>query len=237
MSTVRRRTLVRAAAVTACAGSLLALPAAAALAEGVPAASAAHSAAPQRTPVKSLALADGVSTAKVYRIAEGVYRADILTSDGRTAATLTSRDGVTAMGSAGELHAALDSDGRLTSWVGDASAKNGSHAVGGDGYKTGTRSGQVVAASVPRTGSASDSRGESGGSSGNSSNSGASGNSGNSASDSRSVAAARGEVLRLKTLADGPGEGVLLLAAGGAIAAVGAAGLGFAMLRRGRTSD
>ncbi|MFD8794707.1 hypothetical protein, partial [Streptomyces vinaceus] len=39
----------------------------------------------------------------------------------------------------------------------------------------------------------------------------------------------------LDTLADGPGDGVLLLAAGGGIAAVGAAGLGFAMLRRGRT--
>ncbi|MEU9373806.1 hypothetical protein AB0D94_08570 [Streptomyces sp. NPDC048255] len=234
MSTVRRRTLVRAAAVTACAGSLLALPAAAALAEGVPAASAAHSAAPQRTPVKSLALADGVSTAKVYRIAEGVYRADILTADGRTAATLTSRDGVTAVGSAGELHAALDSGGRLTSWVGDASAKNGGHAVEGDGYKTGTRSGQVVAASVPRTDSGADGRGESGAPSGSS---GTSTDSTDSGGDSRSVAAARGEVLRLKTLADGPGEGVLLLAAGGGIAAVGAAGLGFAMLRRGRTSD
>lgn len=237
MSTVRRRTLVRAAAVTACAGSLLALPAAAALAEGVPAASAAHSAAPQRTPVKSLALADGVSTAKVYRIAEGVYRADILTADGRTAATLTSRDGVTAVGSAGELHAALDSGGRLTSWVGEASANNGGHAVEGDGYKTGTRSGQVVAASVPRMGSGADSRGESGAHSGSSGTSGSSAASADSGSDSRSVAAARGEVLRLTTLADGPGEGVLLLAAGGGIAAVGAAGLGFAMLRRGRTSD
>ncbi|MFD8950619.1 hypothetical protein ACFV0B_17340 [Streptomyces xanthophaeus] len=223
MSTVSRRTLVRAAAVTACAGSLLALPAAAALAEGVPAASSAHSSAPQRTLVKSLSLADGVSTAKVYRVAEGVYRADILTSDGRTAATLNSRDGVTAVGSAGELHAALDSEGRLTSWVGDAPARGGDHTVAGDGYKTGTRGagtggGQVVPASVPRPGPATDTDTSSGG------------------ADGRSVADGRGDVLRLETLADGPGEGVLLLAAGGGIAAIGAAGLGFAMLRRGRTN-
>ncbi|MGW7109250.1 hypothetical protein ACWGHU_24140 [Streptomyces xanthophaeus] len=223
MSTVSRRTLVRAAAVTACAGSLLALPAAAALAEGVPAASSAHSAAPQRTLVKSLSLADGVSTAKIYRVAEGVYRADILTSDGRTAATLNSRDGVTAVGSAGELHAALDSEGRLTSWVGDAPARGGDHTVAGDGYKTGTRGagtggGQVVPASVPRPGPATDTDTSSGD------------------ADGRSVADGRGDVLRLETLADGPGEGVLLLAAGGGIAAIGAAGLGFAMLRRGRTN-
>ncbi|MEU9105313.1 hypothetical protein AB0D54_13220 [Streptomyces xanthophaeus] len=225
MSTVSRRTLVRAAAVTACAGSLLALPAAAALAEGVPAASSAHSAAPQRTLVKSLSLADGVSTAKVYRVAEGVYRADILTFDGRTATTLNSRDGVTAVGSAGELHAALDSEGRLTSWVGDAPARGGDHTVAGDGYKTGTRGtatggGQVVPASVPRTGPATDTT--TGTATGG--------------ADGRSVADGRGDVLRLETLADGPGEGVLLLAAGGGIAAIGAAGLGFAMLRRGRTN-
>lgn len=223
MSTVSRRTLVRAAAVTACAGSLLALPTAVALAEGIPAASAAHSAAPQPLPVKSLALADGVSTAKVYRIAEGAYRADILTSDGRTAASLTSRDGataVTAAGAVGDLHAALDSEGRLTSWVGDAPARGGDHTVAADGFKTGTRTrtGQVLAASVPRTDSAAvqEDNGKNG--------------------EGRSVTAGRGDVLRLETLADGPGEGVLLLAAGGGIAAIGAAGLGFAMLRRGRTS-
>ncbi|MFD3697726.1 hypothetical protein ACFWUZ_16495 [Streptomyces sp. NPDC058646] len=230
MSTVSRRTLVRAVAVTACAGSLLALPAAAALAEGVPAASSAHSASPQPTLVKTLSLADGVSTAKVYRIAAGVHRADILTSDGRTAATLTSRDGVTVFGSAGELNAALDSDGRLTSWVGDAPARGGSHPVDGDGdgHKTGTRNGQVIAASLPSPGSA---PGNAGSSDGKGVDEAA------RAGDSRSVAAARGEVLRLKSLADGPGEGVLLLGAGAGIAAVGAAGLGFAMLRRGRTSD
>ncbi|MEV7519745.1 hypothetical protein [Streptomyces sp. NPDC091371] len=200
MSTVRRRTLVRAAAVTACAGSLLALPTAAALAEGVPAASSAHSAAPQRTLVKTLALADGVSTAKVYRVAKDAYQADILAADGRRATTLTSRDGVTGVGGAGELHASLASDGRLTSWVGDAPAQGG-HAVA---YKTGTRTGQVV----PVAAAAAKTEPESTGS-----------------ADAR----------RLGTLADGPGEGVLLLAAGGGIAAVGAAGLGFAMLRRGRT--
>ncbi|MFC9295151.1 hypothetical protein ACFTWH_24515 [Streptomyces sp. NPDC057011] len=207
MSTVSRRTLVRAAAVTACAGSLLALPTAAALAEGVPAASSAHSAGPQRTLVKSLALADGVSTAKVYRVAKDAYQADILTAEGHTAATLTSRDGVTAVGGAGDLHAALRSDGRLTSWVGDAPAPGAAHGVAGDGYKTGTRSGggsgQVVPASAPK--------------------------------GTRTVSDGPADVQRLHSLADGPGDGMLLLAAGGGIAAVGAAGLGFAMLRRGRT--
>ena len=102
MSTVSRRTLVRAVAVTACAGSLLALPTAAALAEGVPAASSARSAGPQGVLVKSLSLADGTSTAKVYRLAEGAYRADILTAEGHKAASLTSRDGVTQIMSHGE---------------------------------------------------------------------------------------------------------------------------------------
>lgn len=212
MSTVSRRTLVRAAAVTVCAGGLLALPAAAALAEGVPAAASAHSAGPQRTLLKSLSLADGVSTAKVYRVGKGAYEADILTADGLKAATLTSRAGVTGTGGAGELRASLDADGRLTSWVGDAPARGAGHAVAGDGHKTGTRNGQVVPASLPASGSTS-----------------------GSASGNRVVATGPVDALRLNTLADEPGEGVLLLAAGGGIAAVGAAGLGFAMLRRGRT--
>ncbi|WP_328927633.1 hypothetical protein OG429_25800 [Streptomyces sp. NBC_00190] len=207
MSTVSRRTVVRAAAVTACAGSLLALPTAAALAEGVPAASAAHSAGPRGVLVKSLALADGTSTAKVYRIADGAYQADILTAEGYKATTLTSHDGITGFGSAGELHASLESDGRLTSWVGGAPAGAVAHAVGGEGHKTGTRSRQVVPASASKA---------AGGGIG-------------------AVATGPAGVQRLNTLADGPGEGVLLLAAGGGIAAVGAAGLGFAMLRRGRT--
>ncbi|MEV7582793.1 hypothetical protein ACIRUY_19420 [Streptomyces erythrochromogenes] len=208
MSTVRRRTLVRAAAVTACAGSLLALPTAAALAEGVPAASSAHSSAPQRTLVKSLSLADGVSTAKVYRTAKGAYQADILAADGARATTLTSRDGVTDVGGSGDLHAALDSAGRLTSWAGDAPAQDGGHAVAGDGHKTGTRDGQIVPVSAERRAAA---------------------------GDTRVLEATSAEGRRLSTLADGPGDGMLLLAAGGGIAAVGAAGLGFAMLRRGRT--
>ncbi|MGW7100474.1 hypothetical protein [Streptomyces sp. NPDC054838] len=104
MTTVSRRTLVRAAAVTACAGALLAVPVAAALAEGMPAAPAGT-----RAPGGSPSLADG----------------------------------------------------RLSSWVGAA---------------TPGPEGQAPA-----------------------------------------------------------GNGALLLAAGGGIAAVGAAGLGFAMLRRGRT--
>ncbi|WP_327285409.1 MULTISPECIES: hypothetical protein [unclassified Streptomyces] len=198
MSTVSRRTLVRAAAVTVCAGTLLALPAAAALADGLPAASAARSAGAARTLVKSLALADGVSRANVYRVAEGGYQADILAADGTRAATLTSRDGVAGFGGSGPLHAALQPDGRLSSWAGGTGG-TGDHTgtPAGDGYKTGTRDGRVVRASV---------------------------------SHARTVAGGT-----LDTLADGPGDGVLLLAAGGGIAAVGAAGLGFAMLRRGRT--
>ncbi|WP_030768766.1 hypothetical protein [Streptomyces sp. NRRL F-2664] len=208
MSTVRRRTLVRAAAVTACAGSLLALPTAAALAEGVPAASSARSAAPQRTLVKTLSLADGVSTAKVYRTAKGTYQADILAADGARSTTLTSYDGVTVVGGTGELHAALDATGRLTSWMGDTSAQGGGQAVTGEGHKTGTRDGRVVPVSADQRAAA---------------------------GDTRALEAVSAEGRRLSTLADGPGDGVLLLAAGGGIAAVGAAGLGFAMLRRGRT--
>ncbi|MFH7598994.1 hypothetical protein WDV06_28450 [Streptomyces racemochromogenes] len=198
MDAVSRRTIVRATAVTACAAALLALPTAAALADGVPAASAAGA---QRTLVSSLSLADGTSTARVYRLAKDAYQAEILRA-GTTVATLTSRDGTTGVGGAGELHAALRPDGRLSSWTGETRAQDGSHAVAGDGHKTATRhgAGQVVPAV---------------------------------AGTHRTVGTA--EALRLNTLADGPGEGLLLLAAGGGIAAVGAAGLGFAMLRRGRT--
>ncbi|MFD9417652.1 hypothetical protein ACFWC9_23450 [Streptomyces goshikiensis] len=231
MSTVvvSRRTLVRAAAVTACAGSLLALPAAAALAEGLPAAAASGApgvAASQRVLLKSLSLADGVSTAHVYRVAKNAYQADILRY-GATVATLTSRDGVPARGEAGELHAALQPDGRLSSWVGETRpAADGSHRIGGGGHKTGVRDGQVVAASVR----ASERASELG--AGAASGPGADGKGG-------AIAAGRPgatEALRLNSLADGPGDGLLLLAAGGGIAAVGAAGLGFAMLRRGRTN-
>ncbi|MFD0270650.1 hypothetical protein ACFVGY_29415 [Streptomyces sp. NPDC127106] len=199
MSIVRVRTLVRVAAVSACAGGLLVLPAAAALAEGMPTASAA------RTLVKRVALADGVSRAEVYKVAGGAYQADILGGDGAKAATLDGGDDAVEIGG-GALHAALRADGRITSWVGDSRSGDGAgHTLdgrlpdgripdghGADGHKTGTRDGVVLAA--PDTG-----------------------------------------VLRLDTLADEPGDGVLLLAAGGGIAAVGAAGLGYAMLRRGRT--
>ncbi|MBT2448227.1 hypothetical protein J7F03_14275 [Streptomyces sp. ISL-43] len=198
-----RRTLVRAAAVAVCAGTLLAFPAAAALAEGIPAASSAQAAAPARTLVKTISLADGVSTAKVYRVAKGAYQADVLGPDGSKAATLASRDGATGFGDAGRLHLALQADGRLSSWVGEKTV-GGGPSVGGAGYKTAGRDGVVVSAST---------------------------------SVREPVRAGDGpaEALRLRTLADGPGEGMLLLAAGGGIAAVGAAGLGFAMLRRGRT--
>ncbi|UQX02986.1 hypothetical protein [Streptomyces sp. RerS4] len=195
MNTVSRRTTVRAVAVTACAAGLLALPAAAAFAEGAPAASAPGA---RRTLVKSVALADGRSTAKVYRVAKDAYQADIVRA-GATVATLTSRDGFTGFGNTGELHAALRPDGRLSSWVDGTRPEGGSHLVAGDGHKTGTRGGGHVTPAEERgpIGTA--------------------------------------DALRLNTLADGPGDGMLLLAAGGGIAAVGAAGLGFAMLRRGRT--
>ncbi|MGW6880029.1 hypothetical protein ACWGEU_07160 [Streptomyces goshikiensis] len=229
MSTVSRRTLVRAAAVTACAGSLLALPAAAALAEGLPAAAASGApavAASQRVLLKSLSLADGVSTARVYRVAKNAYQADIL-RDGATVATLTSRDGVPARGDAGELHAALRPDGRLSSWVGETRpAADGSHRIDGGGHKTGVRDGQVVVASE-RTSERAAPVGA-----GAAPGAGADGKGG-------AVAAGRAgaaEALRPDAPAGGPGDGLLLLAACGGIAAVGAAGLGFAMLRRGRTS-
>ncbi|NXY96318.1 hypothetical protein HYE82_18375 [Streptomyces sp. BR123] len=194
MSIVRVRTLVRVAAVSACAGGLLVLTAAGALAEGMPAASTA------RTLVKRVALADGVSRAEVYRGADGAYQADVLGGDGAKAATLHSGDRAVGIGG-GELHADLRADGRITSWVGDRRPGTG-HAPDGrtpaghspDGHKTGTRDGVVVAA--PDT-----------------------------------------EVPDPYAPADEPGDGMLLLAAGGGIASAGAAGLGYAMLRRGRTDS
>ncbi|MER7506855.1 hypothetical protein ABTX82_00690 [Streptomyces lavendulae] len=211
MSTVSRRSTVRAAAVTACVAGLLALPAATAFAEGRPAASGA-----QRTLVKSIFLADGRSTAKVYRLAKDAYQADILRS-GTTVATLTSRDGSTGFGGSGELHAALRPDGRLSSWVGETRPQDGSHAVAGDGHKTGTRHGSGGGDGRVLPASAEDGGGR-----------GATGT-------GPGTGTGTAQALRLHSLADGPGDGVLLLAAGGGIAAVGAAGLGFAMLRRGRT--
>ncbi|MFF3016930.1 hypothetical protein [Streptomyces sp. NPDC057939] len=211
MNSARRRTLVRVAVVTACAAGLPALACAAASAD--PLADAAPAApSTQRTLVKSLALADGRSTARVYRLAQDAYQADILRA-GVTVATLTSRAGSTDFGSSGELRAALLPDGRLTSWVGDTRPGDAAHAVGAGGHKTGTRSGHTVPASAQHA-------------DGDGTRVGGSGSGG---------ATGTAETLRLHTLADGPGEGVLLLAAGGGIAAVGAAGLGFAMLRRGRS--
>ncbi|MGW5400707.1 hypothetical protein [Streptomyces sp. NPDC003952] len=204
MNTVRRsrRTLVRAAAVAVGAGTLLAFPAAAALADGVPSGSSVQGVAAPRTLVKTLSLADGVSTAHVYRVAKGAYQADVLNPDGSTAATLTSRDGSTGFADAGEMHLALRSDGRLSSWSGPGNGgESGTDGAGSAaGHKTATRDGRVVPVSAP------------------------------SRPGTGTV-----EALGLNTLADGPGDGMLLLAAGGGIAAVGAAGLGFAMLRRGRT--
>ncbi|MCM1974990.1 hypothetical protein [Streptomyces sp. G1] len=210
MNTVSRsrRTVVRAAAVAVGAGSLLAFPAAAAFGDGVPSASSAQGVTAPRTLVKTVSLADGVSTAHVYRMAKGAYQADVLNSDGSTAATLTSRDGSTGFGAAGEMHLALRSDGGLSSWSGPGSgskSESGTEEFGAgstDGHKTASRDGRVVPVS----------------------------DSSRSGTGTGTV-----EALGLHTLADGPGDGMLLLAAGGGIAAIGAAGLGFAMLRRGRT--
>ncbi|MFD6876878.1 MULTISPECIES: hypothetical protein [unclassified Streptomyces] len=212
MNSARRRTLVRVAVVTACAAGLPALTCAAAAADPFADAAPASSST-QRILVKSVALADGRSTARIYRLAQDAYQADILRA-GVTLATLTSRGGSTGFGSAGELHAALRPDGRLTSWVGDSRPGDGAHAVDAGGHKTGTRSGHVVPASARHTDGAG----------------------GRAAGAGEGGAAGTAEALRLNTLADGPGEGMLLLAAGGGIAAVGAAGLGFAMLRRGRST-
>ncbi|MFE4259406.1 hypothetical protein [Streptomyces sp. NPDC056883] len=203
-----RRTLVSAAAVAVGAGTLLAFPAAAAFADGVPSASSVQGVTAPRTLVKTVSLADGVSTAHVYRVAKGAYQADVLNPDGSTAATLTSRDGSTGYGAAGEMHLALRSDGRLSSWAGPGSGTQDAGSPSGagstDGHKTGSRDGRVVPASAPpRSGTG--------------------------------TGTGTVEALGLHTLADGPGDGMLLLAAGGGIAAIGAAGLGFAMLRRGRT--
>ncbi|RSS73392.1 hypothetical protein [Streptomyces sp. WAC06614] len=246
MSTVRR-TLVRAAAVTACAGSLLALPAAAALAEGVPAAAAAaaaQSAGPQRTLVKSLSLADGVSVAKVYRVGPDAWEAEVV-KGGATLSTLTSRGGATGYGSAGALHLALGPGGHLSSWTAGGAHPNAEPVA--DGRKTATRTayaGTTPLRSEPLGGArpAVATAGATGAID-TTTATGADGQGRGSVADrsaGRGAGAADGgtaRALRLDTLADGPGEGVLVLAAGAGMAAVGAAGLGFAMLRRGRTDS
>ncbi|MFI5983180.1 hypothetical protein ACIBEA_20180 [Streptomyces sp. NPDC051555] len=224
MSTVRR-TIVRAAAVTACAGSLLALPAAAALADGLPAATSAQAAtAPQRVLVKSLTLADGVSTARVYRVAQGAYQADIL-RDGSKVSTLSSRAGAPGYGRADGLRLALQPDGRISSWSAGVSAGPAASpatdgndvvpaalAASADGHKTARRTGFADAATItPSTALRT------------------------STTTGAASGADRTVALRLGTLTGAPDDGALLIAAGGGMAAVGAAGLGFAMLRRGRT--
>ncbi|MEU9005316.1 hypothetical protein AB0D15_26090, partial [Streptomyces sp. NPDC048551] len=95
----------------------------------------------------------------------------------------------------------------------------GAQGGGGEGYKTG-----------PRPGGDAPGAGDSGAGGGRVLPAAVEGGGHEGAKGTGTVRA-----LRLHALAEGPGEGVLLLAAGGGIAAVGAAGLGFAMLRRGRT--
>ncbi|MET3986465.1 hypothetical protein [Streptomyces sp. PvR034] len=212
MSTVRR-TIVRAAAVTACAGSLLALPAAVALADGLPAATSAQAAnAPQRVLVKSLTLADGVSTARVYRVAQDAYQADIL-RDGSKVSTLSSHAGAPGYGRADGLRLALQPDGRISSWsAGGNDVVPAALSSSADGHKTARRTGFADAATITPSTTLRTST-----------------TTGAASGTDRTVA------LRLGTLTGAPDDGALLIAAGGGMAAVGAAGLGFAMLRRGRT--
>ncbi|MEV8531012.1 hypothetical protein [Streptomyces sp. NPDC051211] len=209
-----RRPLVRAAAVAACAGGVLALPAAAALADDAPAAA-------PRTLVKSLTLADGVSTAHVYRVAEGAYEADIM-NGGTRIAGLGSRDGAPGFGGTDALRVSLQPDGRLSSWLpaqGDGRPADRTAFASQDGRKTAQRTGATVPDTTPDTTPAvapADA-------------------SADASADAPLRAAGPAEALRLNTLADRHGDGMLLIAAGGGMAAAGAAGLGFAMLRRGRT--
>ncbi|MER5727137.1 hypothetical protein ABT084_02075 [Streptomyces sp. NPDC002138] len=222
MSTVRR-TIVRAAAVTACAGSLLALPAAAALADGLPAAASAQTAGPHRTLVKSVTLADGVSTARVYRVAEGSYQADILRG-GAKVSSLTSHAGTPGYGRTDGLHLALQPDGRISSWSADRSGVvPAALSSGADGHKTAVRAG------ADERGAAADAAAD---------GALATAPDAYTHTGTRTDTEARTDstvALRLGTLTGAPDDGVLLIAAGGGMAAVGAAGLGFAMLRRGRT--
>lgn len=69
----------------------------------------------KRVLVATPTLADGVSTAKVYRLALNHYEAEVL-ADGVRIDTLVA-NGHAAYGENNGLHVALKPDGRLTSWV------------------------------------------------------------------------------------------------------------------------
>ncbi|SDN44622.1 hypothetical protein SAMN04487981_10597 [Streptomyces sp. cf386] len=69
----------------------------------------------KRVLVATPTLADGVTTAKVYRLAVNHYEAEVL-ADGVRIDTLVA-NGRAAYGENNGLHVALQPDGRLTSWV------------------------------------------------------------------------------------------------------------------------
>ncbi|MFC7304836.1 hypothetical protein ACFQVC_11465 [Streptomyces monticola] len=212
MST-RRRTLVRTAAVTAVSGALL-IPASAAFADSpTPAPSETATTKPspepskdakdkkqdekkkdektgQRKLVNTVKLADKASTAKIYKLGQNHYEADIF-ANGAKLDTLVA-NGKAAYGQNNGLHVALQPDGQIKSWV--EGGKKDEKKKDKKGHKD-----KVVP----------------------------------NGNDTRTP---RGGV---KAGAEGveTGQSPALLAAGGGIAAAGAAGLGFAMLRRGRTDS
>ncbi len=69
----------------------------------------------RRVLVATPTLADGVTTAKLYRLTAGHYEADVFT-DGVRLDTLVA-DGRAAYGQNNGLHVALQPDGQLRSWV------------------------------------------------------------------------------------------------------------------------
>ncbi|ELS50628.1 hypothetical protein [Streptomyces viridochromogenes] len=74
----------------------------------------------QRVLVATPTLADGATTAKLYRLTADHYEADVF-ANGVRLDTLVS-DGRPAYGEHNGLHVALQPDGRLASWLDDASA-------------------------------------------------------------------------------------------------------------------
>jgi hypothetical protein len=71
--------------------------------------------AEKRVFVSSQGLADGASTAKIYRLSTDHYQADVF-ANGTRLATLDA-NGRAGYGENNGLHVALQPDGRLTSWV------------------------------------------------------------------------------------------------------------------------
>ena len=74
----------------------------------------------KRVFVSSQTLADGASTAKIYKLTADHYQADVL-ANGTRIATLDA-NGRAAYGENNGLHVALQPDGGLTSWVDEAPA-------------------------------------------------------------------------------------------------------------------